>query len=292
MGGDALKSLRDLEPNLPLPRLINGFPAYINKRDRQLIRSGHGGVSRFWLTQFNLYRILLGPSKTKLNSIYDPFKGKSSVLLSKIADSTLAHVLFKRGVKGEWPDLRGPIGLVLSHKASPSNSISYFGILKDWDLMKNSSSYPHLLAYLEVLKTSRIPTRNFESVLESCSSLISNIKSEHLSLPSKKAMVGTGLSQLAIKKEAAGKVRVFAILDSITQSLLKPLHEFLFEILRNIPNDGTFDQESSVRRSSEKFQKYGVAYSFDLSSATDRIPARLTASIIESLTQVGGLGEA
>lgn len=105
-------------------------------------------------------------------------------------------------------------------------------------------------------------------------------------------MVGTGLSQLAFKAEAAGKVRVFALIDSISQSLLRPLHDACFDILRMLPNDGTFDQDASVKRSSEKVEKYGVAYSFDLSAATDRLPAKLTAAIFQDLFQIPGLGDA
>jgi len=33
------------------------------------------------------------------------------------------------------------------------------------------------------------------------------------------------IGQLSIKEEAAGKVRVFAMVDSLTQSVLKPLHD-------------------------------------------------------------------
>lgn len=100
------------------------------------------------------------------------------------------------------------------------------------------------------------------------------------------------VGRLALKEEAAGKVRVFALVDSVTQSALKPLHEWLFSILRQIPNDGTFDQMASVKRSQEKAQQSGMAYSFDLSAATDRLPAKLSASILENLTQVPGLGQA
>lgn len=45
LGDDRLRSLRDLEPGLPLPRLINGFPAVIGSKDRDLIRKGHTGVT-------------------------------------------------------------------------------------------------------------------------------------------------------------------------------------------------------------------------------------------------------
>jgi hypothetical protein len=99
VGGDPMKSLRTLEPAMPLPRLINGFPAYINKSDRKLIRQGHAGVTRFWLTQFNIYRILLGPFKTKVNSIYDPFTGSSEKLLDYLYRSSGSYVVFNKGVK-------------------------------------------------------------------------------------------------------------------------------------------------------------------------------------------------
>jgi len=95
-----------------------------------------------------------------------------------------------------------------------------------------------------------------------------------------------------LKEEAAGKLRVFALVDSITQSALAPLHDSMFSLLRLIPNDGTFDQIASIYRSSRKAQLAGCAYSFDLSAATDRLPALLTSSILTQITNVKGLGEA
>lgn len=68
-----------------------------------------------------------------------------------------------------------------------------------------------------------------------------------------------GLSQLFPKIEAAGKVRVFALVDSITQTFMSPLHDILFSFLRKLPNDGTFDQEASVKRSIEKASISGKA---------------------------------
>lgn len=148
--------------------------------------------------------------------------------------------------------MRGPIGLVLSHKASPSSKMSYFGILGDFYLMRQSPIYNNLLDYLSVLKKSHVPIRNFEKVLDGLNDLVNATISENLTFPFKKNIQGSGLSQLSLKKEAAGKVRVFAIIDSITQSALKPIHEFLFDVLRKLPNDGTFDQDASVRRSHDK----------------------------------------
>lgn len=89
--------------------------------------------------------------------------------------------------------------------------------------------------------------------------------------------------QFSLKEEAAGKLRIFAIVDSITQSLLSPLHDFMFSVLKLIPNDGTFDQEASIRRSQEKSIIAGCAYSFDLSAATDRLPVSLSGKILSQI---------
>jgi len=53
------------------------------------------------------------------------------------------------------------------------------------------------------------------------------------------------VGQLSMKQEAAGKIRVFAMVDLWTQSILKPLHLALFDFLKSLPNDGTFDQTAS-----------------------------------------------
>jgi len=94
---------------------------------------------------------------------------------------------------------------------------------------------------------------------------------------------GQGLSQFALKYEAAGKIRLFALLDSISQTVLSPLHDMLFEILKDIPNDGTFNQEESIRRSQQKALASNCAYSFYLTAATDRLPATLTAIVIAKI---------
>jgi hypothetical protein len=59
-----------------------------------------------------------------------------------------------------------------------------------------------------------------------------------------------------------------------------------------MPNDGTFNQDASVERSIVKAKEHGVAYSFDLSAATDRLPALLTANILESIFEIKDIGKA
>lgn len=83
--------------------------------------------------------------------------------------------------------------------------------------------------------------------------------------------------RLAIKNEPAGKIRVFAIADAWTQAALKPLHQYLFRILRDIPNDGTFDQEACLERVALSATR---SWSFDLSAATDRLPIFIQAQLL------------
>jgi len=89
---------------------------------------------------------------------------------------------------------------------------------------------------------------------------------------------------LGIKKEAAGKVRVFAMVDPVTQWLLAPLHKLLFSILRKIPMDGTFNQLRPIRRLLKITERQGLPlYSLDLSSATDRLPVAIQARLLDRL---------
>lgn len=85
------------------------------------------------------------------------------------------------------------------------------------------------------------------------------------------------LGALAIREEP-GKMRVVAMVDSLTQWLLYPLHRLLFDsVLRKIPQDGTFDQIAPVQAliKSKQGDRDQRLWSFDLSAATDRIPILL-----------------
>jgi hypothetical protein len=50
--------------------------------------------------------------------------------------------------------------------------------------------------------------------------------------------------KLSSFSDKEGKTRVIAILDYFSQSVLKPLHLYLFNFLKKIDQDCTFDQNS------------------------------------------------
>jgi hypothetical protein len=94
------------------------------------------------------------------------------------------------------------------------------------------------------------------------------------------------------QKEEPGKVRVFAMLDYWSQLILYPLHVALFGLLQNIPEDCTFDQGKGVKVLTEKVRARipgdSRVYSFDLSSATDRLPVVIQSRLLDYF--VPGLG--
>lgn len=99
-----------------------------------------------------------------------------------------------------------------------------------------------------------------------------------LDLVTRKKRYPTRLGRLSLKEEAAGKIRVFAIVDCWTQWLLHPLHSAIFALLGRIPQDGTFDQHAPVYRL--KLTKSDFVASYDLSAATDRLPLQVQKMVL------------
>jgi len=97
------------------------------------------------------------------------------------------------------------------------------------------------------------------------------------------------IGKLSFKQEAAGKLRVFAMVDVITQSLLDPLHNKLFSLFRKLPNDCTLDQSKGFKYAQSLSLKYSCSYGFDLSAATDRLPISSQKAILDSLYGIGDL---
>lgn len=113
------------------------------------------------------------------------------------------------------------------------------------------------------------------------------------------------LGKLGTKKEAAGKVRVFAMVDPFTQWILRPLHEAIFSLLKCIKQDGTYDQvkpltvllgrQSTLRKENRTpgdrpmgwyrlgpklpAKTYSL-FSFDLTAATDRLPLAIQVALL------------
>jgi len=87
--------------------------------------------------------------------------------------------------------------------------------------------------------------------------------------------------KISTKLEPRGKVRIFAIPGYWIQAVLRPLHDSIFDYLKELPRDNTFEQLAGVERiMASKAKKI---WSYDLSAATDRFPLRLQQVVLEEL---------
>jgi hypothetical protein len=65
------------------------------------------------------------------------------------------------------------------------------------------------------------------------------------------------MGRLVGLEEPAGKMRIIAMVDMLTQWALKPLHDLIFKILEGIPQDGTFDQDRPLLLLRKRMKKAG-----------------------------------
>lgn len=96
----------------------------------------------------------------------------------------------------------------------------------------------------------------------------------------------TYLGRLSIVKDPDCKMRVIAMLDYVTQFLLRPIHSALFRSLRNLPCDRTFTQDPR----GPWLENQNSFWSLDLSAATDRLPIALQEKLIKRIFNSADLG--
>lgn len=85
--------------------------------------------------------------------------------------------------------------------------------------------------------------------------------------------------KLSYFSDKEGKTRVIAILDYWSQTCLRPYHDAINRVLRKIPSDCTYNQNSIF----ETLPTSGPYFSLDLSNATDRMPLALQSMIFERM---------
>jgi hypothetical protein len=89
--------------------------------------------------------------------------------------------------------------------------------------------------------------------------------------------------KIAQKIEPRGKVRIFAIPGYWTQTVLRGLHDSLFEYFKKLPHDCTFDQLAGITRVTESGSQ--KIWSYDLSAATDRFPLEIQEWVLSELIE-------
>nr|WAY16612.1 putative RNA-dependent RNA polymerase [Binucleate Rhizoctonia mitovirus 4] len=283
LGGFKIKSMNPLKCRVK--RTQAGLPRLILSQHRAEIRKGNVKMIKFYLTLFNLYRVLEFPGSLKLSTITAPFSGNPALtnvradvqnwikpFTSIVYQQSGGLILATRGIETPTIQKSGPAVGVGGISTSPSAlCMTAFRLTQenlDKDILffmkyhKESTKigYPDLMAIFQ-------DAANFPKTPEGApwgeNPLIRSIS----------------LGKLGLKEEAAGKIRVFAMVDAWTQWCLKPLHTELFRILDTFPMDGTHDQLRPLGKHTE----WSSLDSLDLSAATDRLPAILQKDLLTEL---------
>jgi len=124
LGGKPLKTMREIEPCLPLPGLTKaGLPKFIPLRDQRELGRLTVSVVQWYLTIFSVYRIISCPPKVKLETITDPFTG-SEESLNQICMWLKGNSRRLMSLLVKIPKLHSSLGLERIQKASPTYSPS------------------------------------------------------------------------------------------------------------------------------------------------------------------------
>jgi hypothetical protein len=280
LAGQPFKSMREIEPDYNFPRLSkSGLPVIVKLQDRAAICNNSLRITRLWLSIFSLYRVIKVPFSPKLNTITDEFSGSQMVLddFNRWLKLNSSKLLI-RFSKFQMEDLTVTKILPLV-KSSPQGPQSYKRLIDAYWSLKNSEILQEILVFIKITNSRNIYT------------LFNNIEF----LKNKYGIKGwwkdglSPLGKLSFKEEAAGKLRVFAMVDIITQSLFSPLHQKLFSLFEKIPNDCTLDQSKGFNYAKDLSLKHNCSYGFDLSAATDRLPLSSQKAILDSLYGIGEL---
>lgn len=156
----------------------------------------------------------------------------------------------------------------------PTSFAHRFSSAKNWiDMTWVGLKTNILLSYLECVPGGAGTTQSLWTKLEDTAFFYAQARSKHrFEMPNAHGFGLNVSGRLALLEEPAAKVRVVALVDCWTQWALRPLHDWVFSLLGEIPQDGTFDQLKPIKRLIKKIKPDTVVYSYDLSSATDRIP--------------------
>nr|WNM95030.1 MAG: RNA-dependent RNA polymerase [Diaporthe gulyae mitovirus 2] len=253
---------RPLSGHVGCPILKNGLPKVIPKEVRlHIMRTKDINLIKAAMTMLQIGRYFKGGKPIDLTSITE---GSNPVLPK---DPEILLALRKLGLEPgierpsewrfQWITTAGPNG--------PSISSCLQDLPKFNELFRQQVEVmlPDLLSFIDKIL-------NWEKAFK-LSSLMGLDKWKNDSL-----------RKISIKEDKEGKSRPFAIFDYWSQTVLSPLHDYLFQILRNLPQDCTFNQVKGTEII-QQFKSNKNYYSYDLKSATDRFPVIFQEKVLSLL---------
>lgn len=280
-------------------RTNTGMPRVILVQDRIKIRGDNHLIIKFYQTLFGLYRILSFEGKLKLNSITSSFTGNYQFIIGEIIPLIPKFISAllqkyptgfpKRAVNVRWVGIKkvetlGSPDFLSEIKRRYSEFVPFWlarsAIGTKEDLIEVSSHPFLMLRTAAAIKASPIwgDFKKFLNLFPVNAPFVNAFNAvDGISVPLKPL---PSLGKLGLKEEAAGKVRVFAMVPTWFQNLLRPLHDIIFEILSGVAQDGTFNQMRPLKGHSSRFN---MSFSLDLTAATDRLPLIIQTALMSQL---------
>jgi hypothetical protein len=260
------------------PVVFTNFVSFFHKVGIQFLFDAARVVS--W-PSFNLYPIT---TSSPTSSVLTKLTGKAHLPIASTSLLSLwqgANLWLHSPIRDQYRRLADLMGLKLWNRIliiADGNVMPIKRIKEVRDKIKRSKERSLMLAldYFKLPDHWDISLNNWLASL----TLFDNIVARGRSLPLRSRAKDSFLGKLSLKFEAAGKVRVFALVDAWTQWLMRPIHLLVFDILSHISDrDGTFDQTAPVENVRKNWRGQPI-YSFDLSAATDRLPIALQSFIV------------
>lgn len=285
ISGEKLQSTTELGLRL---RLTNGLPAWLPLTARNAIRARQAFWIRFWIMFCDLYRSLSFPWKSP---------DLSTITACPLDTATIIFGQWRYFTIQFWTEF-APDHLRTASRSRDGDHLSGwftfdrgFALHSSSPLGRSSNS-----RHMDVLAT-------IWEVASPCGINLPLRILEWLSPPAadfmKMFIVADGalsldwgwdfrkvnpvMSRLHFIGESAGKVRIIAIMDYWTQFVMKPIHDFLFDLLkRHSICDATFDQLGVLEGFVDRC-KGSPFYCYDLKSATDLIPLSLSLELLRPI---------
>eukprot|EP01083_Nonionella_stella_P032589 89203_1 len=261
-----IRALMGVEYSLPVSS------KYKRMVKRALIQAGSSTLSAvFWTSVFSFHRLFRGPVVYDTQTLTQSFTGKPIKIMLFLPSLMKAcnhlRTLGKHSqvwcANWKWH---------ISGKSGPNGSMAFTRYLEDLRAIRRNGLYLKNLFLMYSL-----PLKNREEAHD----FISRAYSEaHSRLKEKE---DCSHSRLAFLSDKAGKTRVVAMVDILSQSNLAIVHNRLFSFLRNLETDGTFDQDHQRRRIRKWSEEKEFTSSIDLTAATDRLPVLYQALVLYKL---------
>lgn len=245
------------------------LPRFLPKALRRLITSKDFIGTRLVLTLLSIYRVFPTRVIPDLDSIIGAHTGDTRVL-----DPTVLTVVAR--LQKFHVDFGKPKGFISEQAGPNGRKATWFSL---WDAFAFLHHPMHLWFFFLV----SFRTKNFQFFIWLVTIL-------QVWSPFYLLVVGLGLrkrsqlGKLSVVYDQAGKARVVAIANWWIQLFLKPLHHSIYRWLRGIRQDGTFNQTAPLKDLMSRLPVGTKMFSFDLSSATDRIPVDVLVQILSTCT--------